>query len=235
MAYQAADSSFYAIANDSNGSAELISFSLSSPPFATEVASLAAGDLWRGGLALGSGGLFYAIGTDADTYIPWFFSINPKTGVTTSLFALGDGSLGYNGGLTYDPADGFFYALASGESESALQKIGLGGSVTTAQLLGLSGYQGGVAYDAASGNFFAVRTDADSYAYLEQIAPGNATPVSEVYGFWVYNNWGFWNSSLAFASDGGQTGETPEPVTSGMGGLALACFCGIALKRRHKA
>jgi len=237
LTYQAADSSFYGIANDSSGLAELISFALSSPYSTTDVAPLTAGYLWNGGLALGGGGLFYAIGTDAGTYVPSFFSVNPTTGVTTPLFAIGDGSLGYNGGLTFDPANGFFYALASGASESVLVRIGLDGSVTAVQSLGLLGYQGGVAYDASSGGLFALRTDGDAFAHLELITPGAG--VSDVYDLWSPNNWGFWNAGLTFAPDGGGGqnggGQLPEPATSGMAGMALACLCGLALKQRRGA
>jgi len=230
LAYQPSDSQFYAVSNDSFGVGELVSFALTSPWSTTDVADLTTGFTWRGGLALGDGGLFYSIGTDATSAIPYFFSINPLTGDVTNLFALGDGSLGYYGGLTYDPSGRFFYALADGADGPLLRRIGLNGSVVTAAALDPGLWLGGVAY-SGSGTFLALLTDQDAYAHLEQITPGAPTPVSEVYALWGPNNWGFWNAGLTLADTSGggagTGGGIPEPGTFGLAGLALAGLLGI--------
>ena len=71
---------------------------------------------------------------------------------------VGDNTLGFNGGLTYNSKDGLFYAIAADSTgASLLYRIDTGTSSATPIGVTLgTGYTGGIAYDAANDVFFAI-------------------------------------------------------------------------------
>jgi hypothetical protein len=243
LAYNAADKQLYGISNDSNGAGKLISFGtgVGDAYFPADIMTL--DDVtWNGGLAVGGDGNFYGLGVgwDGAAYTPGLWKI-VVSGSVTRIASL-DTSLGWMGGLTWDPA-GSFYALASenlfdGEgnwlgADTLLQRISSsGGTVTTALTIPAGGYTGGLAY-ASPGSFYAIRNDwSDSgpLSYLVQIllsSGGSATDISPMP--WNVGNWGYWNAGLTLADSGGgtQEGGVPEPGTMALVGMALA---GIATR-----
>jgi len=228
LTYRAADGLLYAIANDSLSNGALVDFGLDGGGF-TSLLPLTAGVGWYGGLSVGpTDNVFYAIGTASG--IPALYRIEPALSNVTWLFNVGDGSLGFNGGLTYDSKDGLFYAVAmDGDGNSYLYSIDTVASHAT--LIGATlgtGYTGGIAYDAANDDFLAIENDSAGYSSLQQITLGSSPSVSNVYGFIVYANWGYWNAGLTFGPEDG-TETIPEPATGLLAGLALM---GVGLARR---
>jgi hypothetical protein len=223
LTYRAANGSLYAVANDYLGNGELVNFGLDGRGL-TSILALTSGVGWYGGLSAGpADNVFYAIGTAWDTGVPAIYQINPASSAVNRLFNVGDGALGFNGGLTYDSKDGLFYAIAAdGSGASFLYSIDTGtSSVTpiTAVTLG-TGYTGGIAYDA-NDVFFAIQNDSDGYSSLQKITLGTDPSVSNVYGFSWPDNWGYWNAGLTFGPENGPQ-PIPEPATGLLVGLTLA-------------
>jgi hypothetical protein len=118
---------------------------------------------------------FYSIGPDINSVPRNFSSIS---NAVTPLFNLSDGSLGFNGGLTYDPANGTFYAIANdGLGNSTLETFLLGGAGMVSPALSLgSGFTSGLTYDSADGLFYAIFNDGGSgHSFLDRInVPGSS-------------------------------------------------------------
>jgi hypothetical protein len=126
--------------------------------------------IWIAAVSLQAGPLLYSIGPD-NNGVPRNFSSISNT--VNSLFNLGDGSAGFNGGLTYDSADSSFYAIANdGAGNSTLNAFTLGGAGTLSQVLSLgSGFTSGLTYDPADGKFYAILHDgASGHSFLDRIS-----------------------------------------------------------------
>jgi hypothetical protein len=117
----------------------------------------------------------FSVGPDANQ-VPRSFDAVGASGAT-SQFLLGDGSLGFNGGLTYRAANASFYAVAndsSGNSSLVSFTPAGSGSYSTVGSLG-SGFLGGLAYNSADGNFYAVSSDFLGNATLNRISADGST------------------------------------------------------------
>jgi len=136
--------------------------------------------------------LLYSIGPDNSGVPRSFNSISVPGNLATFLFNLGDGSLGFNGGLAFRPTDGLFYAIANdGAGASSLVSFsGQGGPITPLFSLG-SGYVGGLTLDENDGFFYAISLDNIGFSTLDKIDIGGNT-ASPLFG-------------LGFGFDGGLT------------------------------
>jgi hypothetical protein len=117
----------------------------------------------------------YAIGPDINT-VPRGF--NQISNSVTGLFDLGDGSAGFDGGITYNPSNSLFYAIANdGLGNSTLDSFSLGGGGNVSPVISLGqGFLGGLTYDFSDGNLYAVSTDFNSgHSSFDQISIGGAS------------------------------------------------------------
>jgi hypothetical protein len=125
-----------------------------------------------------SAALLYTIGPDAASVPRNLATVDP--GGATPRFDLGDGSLGFNGGLAYDTANNRFYAIANdslGNSSLVSFTLGGAGSVTTLASLG-TGFIGGLAYNSADGYLYGISTDFMGNSSLYKISADGSTVTS---------------------------------------------------------
>lgn len=106
----------YAIASDSSGKSTLYDVTGGR---ATAVGS-GLGDGFYGGLTWNADkGQLYAIAGDTFGVPRSLVAIDAGTGAATPLFALGDGSIGFNGGLAYDAAADRFFVIGNDSAVSS--------------------------------------------------------------------------------------------------------------------
>lgn len=128
-----------------------------------------------------------AIGSDPNTFVPDQLVLADVAAQTVNTLAtLGDGSLGFNGGLTFGPG-GLLYAIANDSSGAgSLYSLHPDGSQLT--LLGSagglgSGFFGGLAFDSQNGLFYAAADDNSGNASLFSITgDGVATALGQSIG-----------------------------------------------------
>ena len=118
---------------------------------------------------------FFAIGPDPTTFGPdQLMSVTLAPPAVNTVATLGDGSLGFNGGLTEGPG-GVLYAIANDSSGAgSLYTAAADGTLTlvgTAGGLGF-GFLGGLAYDPANSTFYAAVNDSGGNATLYSITSG---------------------------------------------------------------
>ncbi len=106
--------------------------------------------------------LFSISGDPNNFFVPdQFSSLTESPGSVTTVGTLGDGSLGFNGGLTAGPG-GVFYAIANDSlGASSFYRVQSNGTISligSAGGLG-SGFLGGLAYDSANSTFYAAVND----------------------------------------------------------------------------
>ena len=143
---------------------------------------------------------FWAISGDpANFYVPDQLSTVDLTAQSvTTVTTLGDGSLGYNGGLVLGP-NGSLYAIANDSAANGsfykIQQDGTTSLIGSAGGLG-AGFFGGLAYDSATALFYAADLDSLGNTSLYSITTGGvATALGQ--------NLGTGFSGLAYdASDG---------------------------------
>lgn len=152
-----------------------------------------------------SADVFYSIGPDVLGQPRSLNSIPSGGGAPTSLFDLGDGSLGFNGGLTVGPGNQFYAVANDGLGNSTLQSFTLGGGGALTNVLSLgSGFLNGVTYDSADGFLYAVSTDSTGDSLLNRIDL-NTSSVSAVKDLGVgFEGGGLFNGGLTFDSSDGQ-------------------------------
>lgn len=125
---------------------------------------------------------YFTIGPDAVGVPRAFTSLSPS-GTATFAFNLDDGSLGFDGGLTFRPDDSQFYAIANDftGASSFVSFAGNGaGAFTTVAALG-NGFLGGLTYNPTDGFFYAIRSDFVGASSLQRIDPsGVATHVADI-------------------------------------------------------
>ena len=95
--------------------------------------------------------LLYPFGPDPDSDPSEFTSINPQNSTAVSLYDMADAtdSFGFNGGVTYRPANGLLYTIindSSGNSSLISFPLGGGGAFTNLQSIGV-GFFGGLTFD----------------------------------------------------------------------------------------
>lgn len=99
MTYRSADDAFYAASTSFTGESTLLRITASGS--STVVGTLGFG--FMGGLTVGAApGLLYGISADALGIQRTLQQIDVATGVATTLFDLGDGSLAFSGGLALE-------------------------------------------------------------------------------------------------------------------------------------
>jgi len=108
-----------------------------------------------------------------------------QNGVFSDVMALSTmGTQAFTGGLTYNAADSFFYALANDSNgDSELYRIDVGGNSITALTSQLGpGYTGGLTLNSADGNLYAIRNDELGVSSLEKfVISGNTATFSTVF------------------------------------------------------
>jgi hypothetical protein len=200
---------------------------------------------YLGALALtlaSSGGLqasiLYSFGPDNFNDPRSFTSINTQTSTAGSLYNMNDLNDGFNGGVTYRPSNGLFYAIindSSGNSSLISFSLGGGGAFTNLQAIGV-GFSGGLTFDTADGNFYAISLDSSGFSTLNKINLGGAT--NALFGLGLGFNGGLTFDSLdgnlyAFSNDsqgnstldrialnGSVTALSGRPGTGFLGGVA---------------
>jgi hypothetical protein len=125
--------------------------------------------------ALNASNLWAVSGDSNNSFVPdQFSSINVPLQSVNTIATLGDGSLGFNGGLTEGPGGGLFGVANDSFGASSFYSVGLDGSISligSAGGLG-TGFLGGLAYDSANGTFFAAVLDGLGNTSLYRITPG---------------------------------------------------------------
>lgn len=122
----------------------------------------------------------FTFGPDG-TSTPRAFTSITMSGAAAFQFDVGDGSLAFNGGLTFVADQDLFFAIANDfTGASFLMSFSGTGSLTTVASLG-SGFLGGLTYNPADGNFYAIASDMFGNSLLTQISPsGVATDVGAI-------------------------------------------------------
>lgn len=119
---------------------------------------------------------FYTISGDpSNFYVPdQFSSVDLNASSVTTVATLGDGSLGFNGGLVLGPG-GSLYAIANDSTGAgslySIQPDGAATLIGTAGGLG-DGFFGGLAYDSANALFYAAVLDSLGNTSLYSITSG---------------------------------------------------------------
>jgi len=140
----------------------------------------------------------YSLSADPNTFVPdQFSSVNPALQTVSNIATLGDGSLGFNGGITQ--GIGGLYAIGNDSNGAgSFYSVSLDGAISligTAGGLG-DGFFGGLAFDSANGTFYAAVNDNSGNSSLYSITAGGvATNLSKALGT------GF--SGLAYDSNNG--------------------------------
>lgn len=138
--------------------------------------------------AWGSAALL-TIGPD-DGFVPRVLTQLPTSAPIsgTALSTLGDGSVGFNGGLASD-GSGLFAIGNDSSGASSLYSMTAGGGSMTPVGSGLgSGFYGGLAYRAtgSGGDLFAIASDSSAASTLYKVTGGSATAVGSGLGFGFY-------------------------------------------------
>lgn len=128
-------------------------------------------------------GTLYTIGPDSTMSWPTGFYSVSTGGTATWQFDLGDGSLGFNGGLAFNPFNNLFYAIAndSGGNSSLVSFSPWGGGAFT-PIGGLGqGFVSGLAYSTSDGYLYGISTDWLGNSSLSRISLGGAvTPLGSL-------------------------------------------------------
>ena len=138
----------------------------------------------------------FTIGPDAGS-VPRVLNQLPTSAPVTasSQGSLGDGSIGFNGGLAYNTSNTLLYSIGNDSlgSSTLYRLTTLGGSLTPIAALGI-GFNGGLAYHAGNGNFYAIANDSSAASTLYEVTPaGVATALGAgsfgtgFYGGLTYN------------------------------------------------
>jgi hypothetical protein len=143
---------------------------------------------------------FFSFGGD-DIGVPRdFHRIFTDAATATSQFELGDGAIGFNGGVTFRPSDGLFYAIRNdSDGNSALTSFSLSGPGTLVELFDLGvGFNGGLVFNPTDQFFYAISNDTSGASTLNRFdlsGAGSLTPLFELgIGF---------NGGLTFNGDDG--------------------------------
>ena len=134
------------------------------------------------GIAPGARANFFSFGPD-DAGTPRAFTSLTASGTSTLRFNVGDGSLGFNGGVTFRPGDGLFYAVANDftGASSLVSFAGNGGGTSTSVAALGNGFLGGLAYSQADDAFYAIASDMFGNSRLMRIsASGTVTDVAAI-------------------------------------------------------
>jgi hypothetical protein len=138
--------------------------------------------------------LLYSIGPDSTGSTPSGFYSVTTGGTATWLFDLGDGTLGFNGGLAYRAGTNVFYAIANDSAgNSSLVSFSASGASTITTIASLGqGFLGGLAYNSANDSLYAISNDISGNSTLHQVGlTGTASAVGSLgsgfYGGLTFN------------------------------------------------
>ena len=149
--------------------------------------------------SLGTAGTaYYSIGPDSTFSGPQgFYSVS--AGGATWLFDISPSSLGFNGGLAYQPSSDQFFAIGNdftGSSSLVSFSRASGGAITTINSsLGI-GFLSGLAYNSADGFLYGISTDFSAFSTLKKISTAGVVTDVGALGFGFYGG-------LAFNPDNG--------------------------------
>ena len=120
--------------------------------------------------AAGAAPLLYSIGPDSALWGPSGFYSVSTTPTATWLANLGDGSLGFNGGLAYHAGEGRFYAVSNDSFgySGLVSFTSTGGSFSTGPALA-DHFTGGLAYNSSNGSLYGIANDSAGLSTLYQI------------------------------------------------------------------
>jgi hypothetical protein len=139
--------------------------------------------LLAGGATPALAGPTYSVGPDGSGIGRVLSTVAP--GAATSVAALGDGSVAFNGGLVYSGATSQFYAIGNdgiGNSSLVSFSAAAPGSFTLNQGLSVGGFTGGLALSGST--LYAVSTDfnGNSALYSLDLTGGNLTLLGALSG-----------------------------------------------------
>lgn len=122
---------------------------------------------------------FFAISGDPNNFfVPDLFSsLTELPGSVTTIGTLGDGSLGFNGGLTTGPG-GVLYAIANDSlGASSLYSVQTNATVSLVGAAGGLGFGllGGLAWDSSNSTFYAAVNDSMGNTTLASITTGGVS------------------------------------------------------------
>ena len=149
---------------------------------------------------------FYTIGPD-NQETPSSFTSILLPGTVSTLFDLGGGANGFNGGITYDPLNQSFYGVANdGLGNSSLQVFtaGGGGLILTLEGLG-TGYTSGLTFDSADGNLYAISNDflITGHSFLDRISLSDMSVIPIVDLGLGFEGGGLFTGGLTFDPNNG--------------------------------
>ena len=130
----------------------------------------------------------------------------PTRAGETIRFAAALGS-GYNGGLTFDPLNGEFYAISNDSAgRSTLERIDLASGTVTPVGVSLGfGFTGGLAFDPSSNLLYAIGSDNSGFSTLFSFNT-DASGIKAVFPL----GFGFNGASLTLGPSSDPTASTPE-------------------------
>ncbi len=163
--------------------------------------------------SVSAGPLLYAIGPDSTGSGPGGFYSITTVGTATWLFDFSDPTLGFNGGLAFNPGDNLFYAIANdslGNSSLVSFGGGGGGAFTTIGPLG-QGFMSGLAYNSSDGYLYGVSSDLLGQSSLSRIDLSGSVALIGVLGTGFYGGLTFRPSdSLLYGFSGDPGGVQRE-------------------------
>ena len=135
-------------------------------------------------------------------------------GTVSLLFALGDGSLSFSGGLAYRATDSTFFAIGNdfaGNSSFVSFTSSGAGSLTPLASLG-TGFLGGLAFNSSDQRFYAISNDFSGNSSLYSFADDGVLSAPQALGA------GFYGSLTYNAGDGllYATGAGPGGIQNGL-------------------
>jgi MYXO-CTERM domain-containing protein len=119
--------------------------------------------------------------------------------VASPLTPLGDGSIGFNGGLAYNTSAAILYAIGNDflGASTLYSFTTLGGSFTSVASLG-TGFNGGLAYSSSDGDLYAIANDFLAASTLYRVTAGGVATALGTGPFGV----GFYGGLTYNADDG---------------------------------
>jgi hypothetical protein len=146
-----------------------------------------------------AGPILYSVAGDGNGVPRSVKRIDTNTSSTTGVVDLGDGSMGFGGGLTYDSGSGTFYTMSDdGVNPSVLSSFVTAGAGAFSPVLPAGyGFFGGLA-QSSSTDFFAIVLDPNAFSYLYSLSTAGGGSVTQV----MRLDYGF-NGGLALNSSSG--------------------------------
>jgi hypothetical protein len=123
--------------------------------------------------------VLFGIGADNAGVPRAYYSISIANSTAALITDLGDGSVGFNGGMVSRPSDGQFYVIGNDNAPAGtLSTLSAAGSLNTVGLVdGLpAGFIGGLALDTDNGFLYGIETDSGGNSTLIKISASSGQP-----------------------------------------------------------